>query len=153
LITPVPRDRVLPPVVAHLQPLVIAREGRLPRPFDAIHYEAAYVPGGAMFTLWHGVFPLATCGVAWTEAGARAIWEPLEEMYLRLSDELSFQMAAVDVPCRPPQLPWLAEVRQPGFSRFRREVEGWLDDCERCLAWSIIQTDEARPPRGCRTTS
>jgi hypothetical protein len=123
--------------LALLQPLVASGDGQLPKPLGAFHVEITQGTGSAVFTVSRAREPFATCGVAWTAAGAAEIWPEIESMYLRVSD--SFTAPGIDALARQPRrLPWLAMVVLPGSLALRRREGRLLFDFARRMAAALI---------------
>jgi len=66
-------------------------------------------------------------------------------LYLSLSDQFAWLMAARHAPEQPVELPWLAEMLHPAFPiAAGGSTLGWLGDFERCLGWTILLSRGAR---------
>ena len=131
-----PRSGVGPEAIAALQPLT-EHGGAIPgcAPFQVTVDSG---PGAAVFTIWRGAEPVATCGLAWTAEGEAESWPAIEKLYLDLSDRDPQLLAPAKEASKPASLPWLAVVLLPSLLNQSRGDVGWLGDFERCMAWTIL---------------
>ena len=96
------------------------------------------VQGAVLFTLWQGCIPMETCGVAWTAAGAEAIWPRMVELHRHLFGE------PLPADRKPAKLPWLGAMIWPSIL----ELETWeagplLDKLQKELAWVYLETGDS----------
>lgn len=94
-------------------------------------------PGAAVFTLMRRDDELLIhCALAWTETGAQEAWQGLKQIYEYAFDDLHAKPEA-SIPTR---LPWLSAVLFPGCAQLSPEQMYMMDDLERCIAWTILET-------------
>jgi len=96
------------------------------------------VQGAVLFTLWQGCIPMETCGVAWTAAGAEAIWPRMVELHHHLFGE------TLPADRKPAKLPWLGAMIWPSIL----ELETWeagplLDKLQKELAWVYLEAGDS----------
>ena len=132
-----PRKPLAAAVISQLTPL-LKSGGPLPAPLSNLRLEIAHADGGALFNLSGADRSFLTAGLAWTPAGAAHIWQPLEEMYYKLSDLFPSAMGAVHAPAQPLDLPWLAMVLHPGTGDGPETERNRLGAVGACLAWCIL---------------
>ena len=128
-VIPALRDEASEDEVELLRPIATSG-GPIPgRPGYCVDIDRV-VGGAAVFTISPGHAALATCGLAWTKAGARKLWPELLDAY---------QGVYGVVPnADPPKLtPWLSAIIMPPVL-FGHSSEAWLGHFERCFAWAIL---------------
>lgn len=135
--------RISQEAINRLRPLAAAG-GAIP---DRLSFVVAVTHGSdsAMFSVSYGQDPVATCGVAWTDAGASKVWPIIEKQYLDVSDllmqmpvnhELGGLVSAVAE--KPASLPWLGIVSYPMKATGTPPDISWLPEFELSIAWTIL---------------
>ena len=121
-----------------LRPLVDSGGGKLQPPFAAYRVQIVQGEGCAVFTLFRGQEPLLTCGLASTQAGANEVWPAIEELYLGVSDKITFQGMDSE-PCQPASIPWLAVLMMPHILFTAKDDVGRFGDFQLCMAAVILE--------------
>lgn len=107
---------------------------------DGFWVTLTLVRGGAVFTIFiRGESgqsePLATSGLAWTEAAAAEVWPALARMHRDMAHLT--KSAPAPAATMPTTLPWLGVVLLPHFGIHFKSAT-WLGDFEQCYAWAIM---------------
>ena len=141
------RAEVADDVIAALAPLVRAGGGPVPNlpPYTvAITRE----DGAAAFTLSHPEYgPLVTCVLCVDDARANYAWKHCEKLYLKIVDDLvhaclPMPESVMQLPPRPEDTPWLAVILTGAALVIPTDAMRWAGDFERCMAWTILATDQ-----------
>jgi hypothetical protein len=125
-----PRDQVLPKTVRWLAPMV--RKGRgAPAgiPFTITNRGE----GTALFRIGEPAGVLCAC--CWVEDRSAEAWGAM----LATMHEIGMTWA----PDTRPAVPWLAVLMLPGMAAMPVETVAQLGDMERCLAWTLIESEPA----------
>lgn len=113
------------------------RDGDHQLPFPGWSVTTTSHGGGMLFSLHFKSRPVVTCGVALDDVAATEIWNPLESMYLRITELPGHRSADWQIPRRPESLPWLAVVLvEPSDILMTAD---WIGDFERCMAWGFAE--------------
>lgn len=136
-----PRSEVTDAAIDALRPLVRAGGGQIPHcaPYAV---QIAREPGASVFDIRRGADPIVICALCTREEESARLWSVIEGLYLRIADAAPQLIAAQAAPDMPSGVPWLAVVILPAIALTARDDIGWLGDFERCLAWTILETEK-----------
>jgi hypothetical protein len=136
-----PRSEVGDDVIEMMRPL--CRPGTHPLPGaigpDWTVQVASGEAGGLLFMVFHNERSVVACGVAGDDVAADEMWPILERFYLDLTDQAPHRNADWQSPQRPASTPWCAVVMVTIDPSIFATAD-WLDDFERCLAWTWLET-------------
>jgi hypothetical protein len=118
----------------------------------ACRVEASCEEAGRLFWLLHEDQPLIAGAVCWESASAATIYHSIQNLYFHtvLNWAVSGQTPAaasaswLHAPIQPVATPWLVRVLLPGLEARPTGEQTWLDEFERCLAWTLLSLSVAR---------
>ena len=139
-------DDISPEVLAACRPLVESGGGPIPG-FSPWRVRITQGPGGAVWSIHRGTQPdVVFSGLAWTSEGAAQVWPELEQLLHNTGDAMAragvLAESLAHSPEMPAELPWLGVVLLPGLALSAQTDVSWLGDFERCLAFTLLDSQK-----------
>jgi hypothetical protein len=139
-----PRTAISAEAITALVPIVRAGRGQIPN-LSPWHVEITREAGAASFHIQRGKEMVVMCVLCWQEDKSDEAWTAAEKLYLDTAEifaKLGAPSNLLAEAVQPEQTPWLAVIFLPqGFAMSSKQDTSWLGDFERCLAWTIIETE------------